>query len=113
MALSGPYAPDTLAPAEDWRSKAECAPWNATLFHPRHDGTGPAYAPEAKEICARCPVRTPCLEWALVTGDPWGVWGGLDPGERRQLLVPLVPPGTADDAGPEAEDPAEQPASVA
>jgi WhiB family redox-sensing transcriptional regulator len=31
---------------------------------------------QAKAICARCPVRLPCLEGALARREPWGVWGG-------------------------------------
>lgn len=30
----------------------------------------------AKAICARCPVRRPCLDGALARREPWGVWGG-------------------------------------
>jgi WhiB family redox-sensing transcriptional regulator len=40
----------------------------------------------AKAICARCPVRVPCLEYALGTRDPHGVWGGLNEMERRAVL---------------------------
>ncbi len=40
----------------------------------------------AKALCARCPAREPCLEYALRTRDPHGVWGGLNEMERRALL---------------------------
>ena len=30
----------------------------------------------AKAICARCPLRGPCLRGALERVEPWGVWGG-------------------------------------
>lgn len=40
----------------------------------------------AKAICAQCPVRRQCLEWALETHQPHGVWGGLDEQERERLL---------------------------
>ena len=39
----------------------------------------------AKRICATCPVRQICLEHALETDEPWGVWGGLSVHERRKL----------------------------
>ena len=39
----------------------------------------------AKRICAPCPVRTECLEYALAAGERWGVWGGLSERERRRL----------------------------
>ncbi len=41
---------------------------------------------KAKLLCARCPVREPCLEYALRTRDPHGVWGGLNELERRRLI---------------------------
>ena len=40
----------------------------------------------AKGICAGCPVRLECLEYALDTREPFGVWGGYGPKERRGLL---------------------------
>ena len=30
----------------------------------------------AKAICARCPLREPCLNGAVERREPWGVWGG-------------------------------------
>ncbi|TMR13807.1 WhiB family transcriptional regulator [Nonomuraea turkmeniaca] len=39
----------------------------------------------AKAICAGCPVRGDCLRWALEHGERWGIWGGLNPRERRHL----------------------------
>jgi hypothetical protein len=30
----------------------------------------------AKQVCARCPLMTQCLEYAESTGQRWGVWGG-------------------------------------
>ncbi|MDO4243511.1 MAG: WhiB family transcriptional regulator [Actinomyces sp.] len=40
----------------------------------------------ARAVCAACPVRRECLEHALSTAEPDGVWGGLTPGERRARL---------------------------
>ncbi|MGB3772955.1 MAG: WhiB family transcriptional regulator [Rhodococcus sp. (in: high G+C Gram-positive bacteria)] len=36
----------------------------------------PAALERAKQLCARCPVRTRCLDAALDRAEPWGVWGG-------------------------------------
>jgi len=41
----------------------------------------------AKAVCAQCPVRSECLEWALETAQPHGVWGGLDEQEREHLRL--------------------------
>jgi hypothetical protein len=41
---------------------------------------------QAKAICAGCPVRAECLEFALDTREAYGVWGGLNEDERRAIL---------------------------
>ncbi|WSQ12949.1 WhiB family transcriptional regulator [Streptomyces sp. NBC_01231] len=38
---------------------------------------------EAKELCAQCPVRRDCLNYALENDLKEGVWGGLTEAERR------------------------------
>jgi hypothetical protein len=38
----------------------------------------------AREICAECPVRALCQDWA-VWHEPAGVWAGMTPGERSKL----------------------------
>jgi WhiB family redox-sensing transcriptional regulator len=30
----------------------------------------------AKAFCLECPVKTQCLEGAMIRREPWGVWGG-------------------------------------
>jgi WhiB family redox-sensing transcriptional regulator len=39
----------------------------------------------AKAICRACRVRAMCLEWALDIGAEHGVFGGLDPAQRKSL----------------------------
>ncbi len=39
----------------------------------------------AKGQCFGCPVRAECLEYALEHNEVFGVWGGTDPEERKQL----------------------------
>jgi WhiB family redox-sensing transcriptional regulator len=40
----------------------------------------------AKALCARCPVREQCLEAALGSHEPHGIWGGLNELQRSRLL---------------------------
>ena len=40
----------------------------------------------AKSICMICPVRIPCLEYAMEIREPYGIWGGLTEVERHQVL---------------------------
>ncbi|PSK52427.1 Transcriptional regulator WhiD [Streptomyces sp. 111WW2] len=50
---------------------------------------------EAKRICALCPVRPACLDYALKAREPYGVWGGLTADERTALLRQATEPPTA------------------
>jgi WhiB family redox-sensing transcriptional regulator len=85
----------------DFRHRAACRAVDPELFFPI--GTGPlarAQFQRAKNVCRRCAVRDPCLGWALRSGQQEGVWGALDPDERRALreraprraTVPNQPP---------------------
>lgn len=77
-------------PAETWWEGAACRGQDASVFF------APAYFEKraeklaretvAKSYCAVCPVREACLEEALGTRDPHGVWGGLNEMERRALV---------------------------
>ena len=65
-----------------WRDQARCRGVDPDIFHPSDEDDGV----EAKAICAQCPVREPCLEYALSTREKDGVWGGLTARERRRVL---------------------------
>ena len=75
---------------EGWQLAAACRGADASLFFApnyferREEKDG--REARAKAICSRCPVREPCLGYALTTREPHGVWGGLTEFERRQLL---------------------------
>jgi hypothetical protein len=77
----------------EWYSDGLCGQQIDLPFDAWHPVAGPgrygarkaAAAEPAKEVCAECPVRTKCLEYALETDQRHGVWGGLDEHERREL----------------------------
>jgi WhiB family redox-sensing transcriptional regulator len=64
-----------------WRDAAACRGLDTNVFFPLTDEE----ADEAKTVCAACPVREECLEFALLTRQNDGVWGGLTEAERRRL----------------------------
>jgi WhiB family redox-sensing transcriptional regulator len=81
---------------DNWRTRAACQgmitkPEDDDPFHPPM-GSGyvrPDRVMRAKAVCAGCPVRRDCLDFALRI-ERWegvmpAVWGGLDPGERARL----------------------------
>jgi WhiB family transcriptional regulator, redox-sensing transcriptional regulator len=65
----------------DWRKDAACRKLDTAVFFPEDD----LGAAKAKAICAACPVREACLDFALITRQDDGVWGGLDENERRRV----------------------------
>ena len=65
-----------------WQDRALCKGEKTSAWFPGY--AGESYTAAAKRFCAACPVRRPCLEFALVH-DEFGVWGGLTEGERRRL----------------------------
>lgn len=64
-----------------WTERAGCIGSDPDLFFP---GRGESCAP-AKAICAPCPVRSECLDYARRWNISFGVWGGTSERERRQL----------------------------
>jgi len=72
--------------ALDWRGYAACRQADPRLFFPvGTDQDALVQGERAKQVCAACPVRAACLDWALATGQELGVWGGTAAGERRAL----------------------------
>ena len=70
----------TYDPA-DWRQDAACRDLDTAVFFPETDEE----AAQALAVCATCPVREACLEFALVTRQDDGVWGGMTETERKRL----------------------------
>ncbi|MER6579613.1 WhiB family transcriptional regulator [Nonomuraea sp. NPDC001023] len=76
----------------NWSRRAACLELDPELFFPISlEGPGRSQVEKAKTICGRCPVRRPCLQYALDTRQAHGVWGGTDPEQRRELSAPAVP----------------------
>jgi WhiB family redox-sensing transcriptional regulator len=65
-----------------WMAEGNCAQEKPTVFFPS-DGVG---VEVARRICATCPVKEPCLEYALEQRIDHGVWGGCSERERRRIL---------------------------
>jgi WhiB family transcriptional regulator, redox-sensing transcriptional regulator len=70
----------TFDPAE-WREQAACRSMGPGFFYVDRGEMLTA----AKAICAACPSREPCLEYALANNERFGLWGGLSERERRRL----------------------------
>lgn len=65
-----------------WMRLGHCRQLSPTVFFPS-DGVG---VEEARRVCQDCPVKEPCLEYALAERVDHGVWGGTSERERRRIL---------------------------
>jgi WhiB family redox-sensing transcriptional regulator len=64
-----------------WQDNANCLGVDPDLFFPERG----ASTREAKEVCRACIVRVECLEYALMNGEKFGIWGGMSERERRRI----------------------------
>jgi WhiB family redox-sensing transcriptional regulator len=71
----------------EWREGAACLPYPAILFFGQDETESPAERrareDQAKIVCETCCVRGECLEYAVVTREQYGIWGGLTELERK------------------------------
>ena len=64
-----------------WQDLANCRGADPDLFFPERG----ASTRTAKGICRECSVRAECLEFAIVSSERFGIWGGLSERERRRI----------------------------
>ena len=62
-------------------ARGKCKDQPPDMFFPS-DGVG---VEVARRICADCPVKSPCLEYAMANHIDHGVWGGTSERERRRI----------------------------
>jgi hypothetical protein len=93
MVAAGRGAPLAPPGPPGWTRRAACLDQWADL-----DWVDPApdQVDRCRAVCADCPVRLSCLGHALAIGEPWGIWGGLDPNERAAVAqLAGFPPSAA------------------
>ena len=73
----------------DWQVAAACRGQDSdAFFHPpgeRRRGRRNRIQ-AAKALCETCPVIAQCLDHALETREPYGIWGGSSEEERAAML---------------------------
>jgi WhiB family redox-sensing transcriptional regulator len=69
----------TVRVAPSWTEQAACRGLDPELFFPH------GASQEARRVCARCPVRVDCLDYAVAHRERYGIWGGRSERERRRL----------------------------
>lgn len=88
VAYKPPGQKEHIVGEYDWMKQAACRYMPTAIFY-----TGdlskkrrPAKIARAKRICASCPVRRKCLEYAIVSNIKDGIYGGATPEERRYII---------------------------
>ena len=78
---------DLYPPPGEWRLRGACVGTPVAWWFPRR-GDPTAHL---KRICAGCPVRQECADYALPLAGLRGAWGGLSEKERRRARAKLTP----------------------
>ena len=89
MSSSISRLPMPLMDEYEWQFQGACNGADTSIFFsPEHERGKKRHDREAKAkaYCAVCPVVNECLNHALRVREPFGVWGGLNTGERNALI---------------------------
>ena len=87
---------------DEWRKQANCRGMALEIFFVGSRVNQERVIPQAKAACDACPVKSECLEDALVTKNTDGVRAGLTGAERRVLVrarEALIPKKARPDCG--------------
>jgi WhiB family redox-sensing transcriptional regulator len=88
MPTAGPVI--VTLPLANWRDQAACRDLDPDLFAPiEGEGEDAQHLQDAARFCVQsgCAAREACLDFALDTEQPTGVWGGKLAPERRAILA--------------------------
>lgn len=69
---------------DGWRDDAACRRMDNSWWFPS-PGRGGEMTYLGAKVCAGCPVRVSCLDFALDSGQEHGMWGGHTPDELRRI----------------------------
>jgi hypothetical protein len=73
----------------EWMRDAACRDQPDYDFFPE-SMTSPDAA-RAVTLCNRCPVQDRCARYAMVNEIEYGIWGGLSPRARREIVASRSP----------------------
>ena len=87
----------TVLSLGSWGDLAACRTADPDLFFPvSAKGRARSDIARALAVCASCPARSRCLDFALTTRQADGIWGGRTAEERHDMLGrPHQAPGAA------------------
>lgn len=68
---------------EPWMDSALCAQVGGDDWFPEWGGS----ERDPKTVCATCPVREQCLNYAIQHHINYGIWGGVSERQRRRIIT--------------------------
>lgn len=80
------YLPIPITEERPWVVFSACRERDPAIFFPEDRAGSEA----AIAICATCPVRADCLEYAIEADIRYGVWGGMTEKQRRRFVRTLA-----------------------
>lgn len=88
-ALSFPFLRHVMS--VEWREKSACGSLPKEVFFNYNSmeissEQRKAYKQTALSACASCPVRAECHEFAVCNNEPFGIWAGLTPDQRKPFV---------------------------
>lgn len=75
---------------EGWREQAACRGKETAKFFVEERGRSSLYD-DARAVCAACPVRQECLDFAVKHRIVHGMWGGLSYRARLKYSHTITP----------------------
>lgn len=85
---------------EDWKKNASCRNSLVDKFYLENEDAG--NLKYIRALCAACPVRLECYDYAQMKRDKWGIWGGVTPSfrQKQRTIKNRVAPAMAEDLRP-------------
>jgi len=72
---------------QEWETRAACRGQPSEVFFGSDNETREDRSRRealARRLCRNCPVLRPCQSYAVAAQEPYGIWGGMTPVERRR-----------------------------
>jgi WhiB family redox-sensing transcriptional regulator len=71
----------------NWRNQGSCGQADPSVFFPATYSAANVKA--ARSWCADCPVAAQCADFAIRSGEQFGVFGGLTPAQREAARLTI------------------------
>ena len=89
MKISADRALTNLGNAIRKKGQPICQQTDPEAWFPESGAHGGEYR-KAMDMCKPCPVKTECAIYAIVAGEGYGIWGGLNTRTRQAVRLGYI-----------------------